>query len=554
MSDKSKKKFGAFKIIAIVVVVIVIALIALPFFIDANQFRPEIESRLSTALGRSVKIGNLSLSLFSGGVGVDDITIADDPAFSSDPFLQAKSFKVGVELKPLIFSREVRITEISLDGPSINLIRSDTGSWNFSSLAAGKESKKTKSSGGESGGFSGEDIAIKSLTINDGTITVSKGGKKSVYSNVDMTAKNLSFVSEFPFKMSATLPGKGNFSLDGSAGPISKADLIKTPLTANLEVEGFNLTESGFAPPDSGFTGVIDFDGLLTSDGRQLQSRGNASVDNFQLVKGGYPAAKPVSLEYAVNYDLAQQKGVLDNAKMVYGEAVANLSGSFQRRRNALSMTMRLFGKDMPVEEMQTMLPAFGVILPKGATLQGGVLNADLTASGPVDKLGVTGSADITKTSLVGFDLVNKIAAVAQLAGLSSGGSRTDIETLASSVRMTPENIRINPIKLVVPAIGELTGTGIINPDQSLDFKMTARLKVSDKISGGLTQMLGGSGGSLTIPFFIRGTASEPKFVPDVQNTTKSIIESQLSGQSDKEGKSSTQKAIGDALKNLLGD
>ncbi len=554
MSGNIKKKFGAFKIIGILVLVLVITIIAIPFFIDANQFRPQLESKLSAALGRSVKTGNLSLSLFSGAVGVDDITIADDPAFSSSPFLQAKSLKAGVKLKPLIFSKEVRITEISLDGPSINLIRSAGGLWNFSSLVGVKEGKKSKTTNSESGDFSGEDIAIERLTINDGTITINKGGKASTYKNVDISAKNLSFVSEFPLNLSADLPADGRLSLEGTAGPISRTDLIKTPMTADLDVSGFNLIESGFASPDTGFDGVIDFDGLLISDGRQVQSRGNANVDRLQIVKGGSPAEHPASMEYAVNYDLAQQKGVLENLKMAYGKAAANLNGNFQRRREGLTINMRLLGKDMPVEDMKTLLPAFGVVLPKGASLEGGVLNADMTASGPIDKINIIGSTDISNTSLVGYDLAGKIAALAQLAGLQSG-NRTDIETLASSMRMTPDGIRINTIKLVVPAIGDLAGNGDINnSDQSLNFRMKARLKTSGDLGQELAQFLGGSGGNLTIPFFIRGTASEPKFVPDLESTAGSILESQFSGPGDEAGKSNVGKAIGDAIKGLLGD
>src|SRR5689334_5497270 len=51
------------KIVAIIVAVLIVLLIAIPFFIDANTFRPTLESNLTTALGREVKVGNLSLSL-----------------------------------------------------------------------------------------------------------------------------------------------------------------------------------------------------------------------------------------------------------------------------------------------------------------------------------------------------------------------------------------------------------------------------------------------------------------------------------------------------------
>jgi AsmA protein len=123
------------KIFAIVIVVLIVIVIALPFLIDANIFRPRLESDLTTALGRQVKVGNLSLSLLSGGVKADDISIADDPAFSNSPFVQAKSLAVGVQLIPLIFSKSLQVTDLTLSQPQINLVRSENGEkWNFSSL------------------------------------------------------------------------------------------------------------------------------------------------------------------------------------------------------------------------------------------------------------------------------------------------------------------------------------------------------------------------------------------------------------------------------------
>src|SRR5258708_33130689 len=123
------------KIVAIVIGVLLVIVVVIPFFIDANSFRPKLESELSDALGRPVKVGNLSLSLLSGGVTADDISIADDPAFSKTAFVQAKSLKVGVELIPLIFSKTLNVTELTLNQPEFSLVHSkDVDKWHFSSL------------------------------------------------------------------------------------------------------------------------------------------------------------------------------------------------------------------------------------------------------------------------------------------------------------------------------------------------------------------------------------------------------------------------------------
>src|SRR6266849_6127133 len=123
------------KILGIVIGLLIVIAIALPLFVDANTFRPKLESELTGALGRQVKVGNLTLSLFSGGVKADDISIADDAAFSKSPFVQAKSLKVGVEMIPLIFSKVLHVTELTLNQPEISLVRSENGEkWNYSSL------------------------------------------------------------------------------------------------------------------------------------------------------------------------------------------------------------------------------------------------------------------------------------------------------------------------------------------------------------------------------------------------------------------------------------
>src|SRR5579864_7755882 len=130
------------KIVAIVVAVVILIVIAIPFFIDANAFRPKLETELTEVLGRQVKVGNLSLSLLSGSVGADDISFADDPAFSKTAFVQAKSLKVGVELIPLIFSKTLNVTNLTLNQPEISLVKAENGDkWNFSSLGGNNKSR-----------------------------------------------------------------------------------------------------------------------------------------------------------------------------------------------------------------------------------------------------------------------------------------------------------------------------------------------------------------------------------------------------------------------------
>src|SRR6202171_5265759 len=116
--------------------IFILVLLIVPFLIPVNQFRPTIEEKASAALGRKVDVDNLSLSLFSGSIAADNLSIADDPKFSQSPFLTAKSVRVSVELIPLILSKQMNITGITIDSPEVTLIRDLHGEWNYSSFGA----------------------------------------------------------------------------------------------------------------------------------------------------------------------------------------------------------------------------------------------------------------------------------------------------------------------------------------------------------------------------------------------------------------------------------
>src|SRR5260370_21232717 len=234
------------KIFAIVLVVLIVIVVAIPFFIDANVFRPRLESDLSATLGRQVKVGNLSLSLLSGGVKADDISIADDPAFSNSPFVQAKSLAVGVQLIPLIFSKSLQVTDLTLNQPQISLVRSENGErWNFSSLGMKSSApapsgqptpadpRNTTQPASEPSSSGNPNLTVAKLVVNDGRLTVSRaksGEKPRVYDKVNMEVKDFSFASSFPFTVTANLPAGGPLKLQGKAGSTNRSDAALAPL------------------------------------------------------------------------------------------------------------------------------------------------------------------------------------------------------------------------------------------------------------------------------------------------------------------------------------
>jgi AsmA protein len=516
------------KIVGIVIAVLIVIVIAIPFFVDANTFRPKLEAELTAALGREVKVGNLSLSVLSGSVGADDISIADDPQFSRSPFVQAKSLKVGVELMPLIFSKTLNVTELTLDQPEINLVKSENGErWNFSSIgsntatpatatkpaeskAAPEQKAATPQPAGAEGG--NPNLSVAKLSVKDGRLTLSRAGsaeKPRVYDKVNIDVTSFSFTSSFPFKMTAELPGGGSLNLDGKAGPIDPNNAALTPMDAKVSVEKMNLAESGFIDPASGISGIADFDGTVTSDGHEAKTAGTLKAANLKVAEKGSPAGKPVEVTYAVAHDLVKQTGTITQCDVAMGKAVAHVTGTYDAHGTVTAVNMKVDGQGMPVDDLEAMLPALGVVLPPKATLKGGDLNVNLAIVCPVDRLVTTGTVRMQNSSLANFDLGSKLSAISALSGKKTGNDTT-IQNFSSDVRVAPDGTQANNINLNVPSIGVLTGGGTVSPANDLAFKMNASL------------------GGLGVPFAIEGTTSDPKFVPDVKGMASGLLKNAL--------------------------
>ena len=535
------------KIAAIALAILLVILIAIPFLIDVNRFRPQIEAQLSSALGRQVTVGNLSLSLLSGSVKADNIVISDDPAFSKSPFITANSLKVGVELLPLILSKQLDVTEISLAQPEISLLKTASGKWNFSSIGSASTANPPKSAGTSPANFS-----VGKLNVSNGKLIVghvNSSAKPQVYDKLDIGVTNFSFTTQFPFQLSVRLLGGGDANISGKAGPISADDAAKTPFEASVKVNGLDIATSGFLDPASGFGGQASFDGTLDSNGSQAKAVGTFTGTKLKLSPKGLPATKTVVITHTVEVDLEKQSGSLTQGDVAIGKAVAHLTGTFQTQGDTQVLNMKLAAPDMPVDELEAMLPALGIVLPSGSHLKGGTVSVNLDIVGPLDKLVITGPLHLANTELSGFDLGSKLGGLSAFAGKAVSSPDTSIQNVSLTARVAPEGTKADSINLTVPSIGVITGAGTVSPEGALDFKMLANLKGG--MVGELTKVAAMGGGKGGIPFSIEGTTSNPHFTPDMKGAAGGIAQGML-GQAIG-GKNGSKDAPADAIIGLFG-
>ncbi len=524
------------KWVAITIVVIILILFILPFLIPVNKFRPTIEQKASEALGRKVSVGNLSLSILGGSLGMDDLSVSDDPKFNSGPFLTAKKLKVGVELMPLIFSQQLNVTEITIVEPQVTMLKDPSGKWNFSSIGGGS-SQTQKSSGGS--GNSAESVSIKKLSLENGQITLgnTNSQKRSVYTKVDVTASDVATTNNFPVQCSMDLPGGGTMKIDGKSGPVDQKDAALTPQDVKLTVSNLDLAKTGFLDPSLGLAGMVDVDANLVSQDGKMTTKGQLKLSKAVLVAGGSPSGVPAVIDFDTTYNLAAGTGVLNPSTLKIGNAKTNLNGTYKSEGDEFAVDMKVDGQALPATDLETFLPALGINLPSGSKLTAGTLSANLHVSGPTNKLVTDGTIGLYNGKLSGFDLGQKMAGVASLAGIKTGKD-LDIEKFTSNVHMAPTGLRADNLDLVAPALGTVVGGGTLDSKNNMDFKLVATVNSSvlsaaaNPIGGMTGGALGGGtnckNGGLKVPLQVHGTTANPQIVPDVGGAAASMLKSEL--------------------------
>jgi AsmA protein len=313
------------KILLAVGVLVVAVGAAVPLFVDANTFRPVIERQLTRAFGRSVKLGDLSLSVFSRSLVAKDLSVADDPDFSAAPFLTAKEVRIGVSLRPLIFSHEVVLRDFEIAAPQIAVIRAASGAWNFSSVghraAVGAPAGGGVAESGASGVSTGAaaplpDFVVDRIAVEDGRVafsTVPGHGQAIVYDHVNVAVRDFALALRFPFEFSADLPAGGTISVTGHLGPINGADAAATPAEAQITVKGLDPVAAGFIDPEDGLSLLADLNVRARFDGQTSTTNGSVHIENLKLRKDAAAAPKPLDLAYSGTHRVRECSGQIDD-------------------------------------------------------------------------------------------------------------------------------------------------------------------------------------------------------------------------------------------------
>jgi len=215
----------------VVIVLIVVGILALPFFIDLNQYQDRYKPLIEEALNRKIQLQDIRLTIWPRiGARVAGFTVLDDPSFGSSPFASLTSLDVGVKLMPLL-SKRVEVEEITLREPVVTVIKNKAGVMNLSTIGPKGPARRTAPEPGTPQQASGNPLQALALLAVD---RVSIDGGQLAYrdlsttpiteyqiQNLDLALKSVRLGQTPTIHLAATVqPYNLPVTLDGGFGPL----------------------------------------------------------------------------------------------------------------------------------------------------------------------------------------------------------------------------------------------------------------------------------------------------------------------------------------------
>jgi uncharacterized protein involved in outer membrane biogenesis len=516
--------------VIIVLIVVGAAIFAATF--NVNRYHDQIQSQLEQKLHRNVSLGDMHLGLFPPSFKVQNISIADDPAFHDPkPFVQAQELAVSVKLLPLL-SKSVEINSLTLQRPNVELIKNPQGVWNFASLGQEQQGAQGQApaqpsnqppAGNEpaqqpSKPSSQQQFSLSKLMVQDGQVALTDQQKRtprSVYDHIDVTLND--FAPDKPFSVDATahLPGAGTqeVRLNGQGGPIAQSQPAMTPFHGNLNLK--QVAIGGLAkfldtPALANTDGVLSGDTKISSDSGKMAAKGQMTVQNAKL--HGQDLGYPIVADYDVSDDLNSDVLMINNTTVKLGSTPLFINGTMNSKTTPAQLDVRLKANNVSIAEAARLASAMGVAFAPGITVSG-TLNADVQARGAADKPALNGTVNGRSIQASGKDIAQPVEIPAINLALTPAEIRSDnfnitsagttlatqfsLKQYASKTPMIDATVKAPNAQLPallsiakaygVTSLDKITGAGTLNMD------MRASGPVSSIASNEIRRALNGS-------------------------------------------------------------
>lgn len=155
-----------------IIVVVAGAITYLTVFLDPNDFKPQIIAAVEKQTGRDFNIDKpLEWTFFpSIGIKAGGISLGNPKTFSQPTFAAVNEIVATVELMPL-FSHEVKIAELVLDGLRLNIVTDKQGKTSLDGLNSAKSADATPAASEPAASTADGGLTLKSLSIGGVSVT-----------------------------------------------------------------------------------------------------------------------------------------------------------------------------------------------------------------------------------------------------------------------------------------------------------------------------------------------------------------------------------------------
>ena len=122
-------------LLGMIAVLCVVLLVVLPPYISISRYQRRVATAIGGALGRPVHFDRISLHLLPlPGLTIENFVVSESPEFGAEPVLRANTVEARLRFASL-WRRRIEVSRISLDAPSINLVRRpESGAWNLQGI------------------------------------------------------------------------------------------------------------------------------------------------------------------------------------------------------------------------------------------------------------------------------------------------------------------------------------------------------------------------------------------------------------------------------------
>jgi hypothetical protein len=261
---------------------------------DPSQYLTPFTQKASLLLARQVSIGHLGVGLSSQGMSIDagPVIVADDPGFTSQPFVMIDRVRIVPDLSDLILHHEFRVKNVIIQSPQIHLIRSQEGIFNLSNLGQGNNRVQLPNI--ENQGVMASEAKALIPDIRRGSQSRDDRGQPLTIKSIAIRNLIISFIDQSADNPKDIWLSNTNISLDDFSFENHSLRIHGLQLKADLS--RLDIKDISTQLPDHSFVknlaGVIDVhaddfginpSGDVQANGELIISKG--TIKNFNIIK-----------------------------------------------------------------------------------------------------------------------------------------------------------------------------------------------------------------------------------------------------------------------------